>query len=32
LEANRVTLEAQIEWAHQQGLIGRRVPLGEFFA
>ncbi len=31
LEANRVTLEAQIEWAHEQGLIDRRVPLGEFF-
>ena len=31
LEANRVTLEAQIEWAVQQGLIDRRVPLEEFF-
>jgi 4,5-dihydroxyphthalate decarboxylase len=29
---NRVTLEAQIAWAHAQGLIERRVPLEAFFA
>ena len=31
LEINRVTLEAQIGWAFEQGLIARRVPLEEFF-
>lgn len=31
LEANRVTLEAQIGWAFEQGLIKRRVTLDEFF-
>jgi 4,5-dihydroxyphthalate decarboxylase len=31
LEANRTTLEAQIGWALEQGLIDRRVPLEEFF-
>lgn len=31
LKANRVALEAQIEWAYEQGLIDRRVPLAEFF-
>lgn len=31
LEANRVTLEAQIAWALEQGLITRPVPLEEFF-
>ena len=31
LEANRVTLETQIEWAYEQGLIDRRVPLDGFF-
>lgn len=31
LEANRVTLEAQIGWALEQGLIDRRVALEEFF-
>ena len=29
---NRITLEAQIEWAHAQGLVSRRIPLDEFFA
>jgi 4,5-dihydroxyphthalate decarboxylase len=31
IDANRVTLEAQIEWAFRQGLIERIVPLDEFF-
>ena len=31
LEANRVTLQAQIDWALEQRLIERRVPLEEFF-
>jgi 4,5-dihydroxyphthalate decarboxylase len=31
VERNRVTLEAQIDWAYDQRLIGRRVPLDEFF-
>jgi 4,5-dihydroxyphthalate decarboxylase len=31
VSANRVTLEAQIGWALEQGLIERRVPLAEFF-
>jgi 4,5-dihydroxyphthalate decarboxylase len=31
VDANRVTLEAQIGWAFQQGLIERVVPLDEFF-
>jgi 4,5-dihydroxyphthalate decarboxylase len=31
LERNRVTLEAQIGWAFEQGLIARQVPLEEFF-
>lgn len=31
LEANRATLEAQIGWAHEQGLIDRRAPLDELF-
>ena len=30
--ANRVTLQAQINWAFEQGLIGRAVALDEFFA
>jgi 4,5-dihydroxyphthalate decarboxylase len=30
--SNRVTLEAQIGWAHAQGLIARPVALREFFA
>jgi 4,5-dihydroxyphthalate decarboxylase len=29
---NRTTLEAQIDWAFDQGLVNRRVPLDEFFA
>ncbi len=31
VQANRATLEAQIGWALEQGLIERRVPLAEFF-
>ena len=31
LDANRITLETQITWALEQGLIDRRVPLEEFF-
>jgi 4,5-dihydroxyphthalate decarboxylase len=31
LKLNRVTLEAQIGWAFEQGLIERRVPLDELF-
>lgn len=31
VDRNRVALEAQIAWAHEQGLIGRAVPLEEFF-
>lgn len=32
IELNRATLEAQIGWAFEQGLIRRRVALDEFFA
>ena len=32
IAANRVTLEAQIGWAFEQGVISRRVTLDEFFA
>ena len=32
VEPNRVTLESQIGWALDQGLIDRPVPLDEFFA
>lgn len=31
IDRNRTTLEAQIRWAHDQGLIDRVVPLDEFF-
>ena len=31
LRRNRVTLEAQIAWAHEQGLVRRRLTLDEFF-
>jgi 4,5-dihydroxyphthalate decarboxylase len=31
VEANRATLEAQIAWACEQGLVDRAVPLEEFF-
>ena len=32
IEANRATLEAQIAWAYEQGLVDRRLALEEFFA
>ena len=32
VEDNRVTLEAQVRWAFEQGLIPRPVALDEFFA
>jgi len=32
IERNRATLEAQIAWAHEQGLVPRRLALEEFFA
>jgi 4,5-dihydroxyphthalate decarboxylase len=31
IEPNRTTLEAQIAWAYDQRLIGRRIALDEFF-
>ena len=31
VEKNRVTLDAQVSWAYEQGLVDRRVTLEEFF-
>jgi 4,5-dihydroxyphthalate decarboxylase len=30
--ANRTTLDAQVRWAFEQGLVNRRLTLDEFFA